>query len=160
MLNFKSYLESLLISKELIIKQALSHEIPEYFIHRTDSIKDIDNIKKNGFSLKHFGRTGRKYNVSSDLVQYDPKGIYCLPYRENEENNDSRPYIIFSANLVKCLIFSGSGGSAKGKQWLYNYYHAKGSADFSSKLLKDGYQAILSKDSECIILDISSIRIL
>lgn len=160
MLNFRLWIESFIESKDLTIRESLPHEVPKYFIHRTDSVEDANNIKKNNFDLKYFGKTGKKYRVSRDLVQYDPKGVYCLPYKHNEINDDIRPHVVFSADIAKSLIILGSGGSTMGKRWLYSYYHAKSSSDFAKKLLNDGYQAILTQDSECIILDIKSIRIL
>jgi hypothetical protein len=82
-MNFKTWLESELINtKDISIRDAKPSEIPQLFIHRTDNPQDIKSIARNGFNLRFFGKTSRKYKSPTFLTQYDPRGIYALPYKD------------------------------------------------------------------------------
>jgi hypothetical protein len=157
-MNFKTWFENIVVQeKDFFIRKISSTDVPKYFIHRTESLDSAINIKKNGFNLKYFGKTGRKYDPSGNFVRFDPRGIYALPYDPEQANVDPRPFVIFSVNISRGLFLGGS--VIKCKEYLFNYYNSKNSLDFSKKLLKDGYQALLSEESECIILDLNIINI-
>lgn len=65
----------------------------------------------------------------------------------------------FSANINKALFTGGPQNEIRAKEWLYKHLKANGAADFRNKLLKLGYQAVISSWSESIILDPNIIKI-
>lgn len=137
------------------IRDAQPNEIPRTFVHTTDNQADIDSIVQRGFDLSRFGQTARKYGFPVN-VQYDPKGVYALAADEMDRMTP-RPYVRFTAAINKAVVLVESHPGA-GKRALAAYMGATGDK-LSSQLLKMGYQAVLTPDSEQIILDPSIIRI-
>jgi hypothetical protein len=54
----------------------LTYDLPALFFHFTHDQARVDSIVANGFSLRHFGFSGKKYNMP-EMTRYDPAGIYC-----------------------------------------------------------------------------------
>jgi len=157
-MHFKDWLNE---NEYVVIRDALLHEIPKLFIHRTENKKDALSIQKYGFNLKKFGRTGKKTRQFS-LCQFDPKGVYAIDINSpNDELNsyDSRPYVIFTANISKALLIEEKT-FVNAKLCLSKYFNFNTGGKLTNMLLKRGYQAVIRPDSEQIILDPKIITII
>lgn len=121
-------------------------------IHTTHEQQSVDKIVKQGFNLRHFGKTGKMFNAPVSLTQYDPKGVYASPYYSGE----NRPHLELEINAN--VLSNKTLYATEFKEQLFKHFSAKNSADLSKKLLKQGIQAI-ETESEVIILDTKVIKI-
>ena len=161
-LNFKDWMlceEIFFQNADVTVRDAEPDDIPRFFIHRTEKKEDALSILHNGFNLNKFGRTGRQTR-QTQLCNYDPKGVYALDmnYPEEELNSyDTRPYVIFTANISKALVIEEKG--ITDAKMCVSQYFGKIGAQLRNLLMKKGYQAILRPKSEQIILDTNIITI-
>lgn len=72
---------------------ALTYDLPTLFFHFTHDQERVESIVANGFSLRHYGFSGKKFNVP-DVTRNDPAGIYCQDAAEIA-NNRYRPWVTF-----------------------------------------------------------------
>ena len=163
---FRLWLEKVIYEGEGVrIRDAEASDIPEYFIHTTEDPADVLSIQQNGFNMRLFGRTARRFQSPAFLTQYDPRGIYALAGHGNEQY-ERRPYVLFAADIRKAIVLEAIGGrlggssDANAKESLSKLYDGKTGTQLRIALMKDGYQAVLRPGSEQIILDPKIIKVL
>ena len=158
-MRFKLWLEMIIHEdEEARIREAEPSDIPGYFVHSTEDPKDALSIYENGFDLRKFHRTVRKYRTPEYMWQASPKGVYALA--GGHEQYERRPWISFKADINKALILEEKAPFGNAKDTLWKLYGQPTAAQFRNALMKDGYQAILRPGSEQIILDPKIITIL
>ena len=91
------------------------------------------------------------------MLQYQPTGIFSLsldPGIERGLDRLTESYVIFEANINKAIIIEQkhlwAGG---GYEQLSELFGGKKGKPLRTALMRKGYQAVLRKDSEQIILD-------
>jgi hypothetical protein len=157
-MNFREWLGKVLFEDDAVrIREAESSEIPKLFIHATEDPKDIESIRSQGFDLKKFGATRKKFGSPKFLWQHDPKGIYALAY--TGQTGETRPYLIFSTDIKRAIILEDKAAHSDTKEALSKLFGGKTGSALSQALLRAGYQAVLRPGSEQIILDPTLIKV-
>lgn len=141
------------------IRDAAPNDIPRYFLHLTDNQSDIDGIIQSGFNLRLFGRTGKKFNMPS-MVEFDPRGVYASAIDDPNSISPNRPFVIFTAAIRKAIIATDKHSPVSAKEILSRFFGGLTGAALSNRLKSLGYQAVLSPNSEQIILDPSIIQVI
>lgn len=147
------------ITSEVVIRDAKPGEIPIRLIHTTHTADMVRSIQKSGFDLKRFGYTGRKFRVNKRLTRFDPTGIYTLDASGNQDKYETRPYLILKAAIRKALYMEQLDGTNL-KQELSRLFGDKTKGALRKALMRLGYDAILCKGSEQIILDPSILTVI
>ena len=151
---------ALLDDDNVNISEASPEEIPQQFIHTTHSPEWARSIADQGFNFSTFGHTASLYGALPSLTQYQPQGIYALEYDEGMEKYETRPYVIFQANIDKALIVREKSSEANVNQSLSQLFGGKAEGELRQALMQQGYQAVLYPDSEQIILDPDIIQVI
>lgn len=147
---------------ELVTPEAtgILRSLPAKFIHFTDSIEAAKAIYDGGYDLSMFGATGQKYNVSPELTQWDPKGMYTLEYEEGMEQNAPRPWVLFEKEISQAVMMTdkkyerGKCGKAK----LSELFGGAVGPDLQRALMDAGIDAVVSAGGEQVILDPGSAK--
>jgi len=160
-MRFRLWVETIVHEDEHVrIRDAEASDIPELFTHKTEDVEDILAIQQQGFNLRKFGQTSRRFRSPAYLTEYDPKGVYATAGGgESLSPYDKRPYVVFRADINKALVLEEKTHQENPKQVLSELYGGKTGAQLRNALMKDGYQAVLRPGSEQIILDPSIITI-
>lgn len=132
---------------------------PVRLIHFTDSMQDAESIVRNGFDLRKFKRTAKKFSAKKYLWEFDPRGVYANLYSEGSEIYAPRPYVVFDAPIHRALMFTRKDPSGDcGKKAIAALFGATGT-QLQKKLLRNEIDAVSSLGGEQIILDPSTIEI-
>jgi hypothetical protein len=141
------------ITSEVVIRDAKPNEIPKKLIHTTHTPEMARSIEQNGFDLKRFGYTGRKFKTPNWLTQNDPTGVYTLAAESGEDKYETRPFVLLKANIRKALYMEETSSNTNSKKELSALFGGKTKAALRKALLRLGYDAVLRKGSEQIILN-------
>lgn len=148
------------VTSEVVIRDAKANEIPKKLIHTTHDAVMVSSIQQHGFNLKKFGYTARKFRSPEWLTQYDPTGVYTIAADSGEEKYETRPYLLLKANIHKALFMEETSSVTNSKKELSLLFGGKTKAKLRSALMSLGYDAVLRKGSEQIILDPSILTVI
>lgn len=123
---------------------------PDLYVHFTHDEESARSIIKNGFDLRRFGETAKRFGMAS-MAANDPAGVYAV---EKGDYVPDRPHVIFRVSNARVLSRPDSkypGESADLKTELARATGKRGKP-LSDILLKNGVD-VLHSTSEFIILD-------
>lgn len=132
---------------------------PEWYLHYTHTEEQLKSILQNGFDLKHFGYTAKKFN-SHEWAKNDPSGVYATEFTGIEHVDNYRPFVIFYLRPLPNMLTRPTnmpGESDNLKDELARTYGCTGTK-LTNILLKANIQVIHSI-YEYIILDPRRIQI-
>jgi hypothetical protein len=130
---------------------------PDLYIHYAHDQAQVKSIVRNGFDLKKFGFTAKKYNAAH-MAANDPRGIFATNAAGIDPKADGRPYVIFkvpSANVLTAPDPDDPGAALDLKTKLSSVYGAK----MVAKVLLAADIHVLHSTYEFIILDTKRVQI-